>query len=52
MALAPILALTALIIDNPVHDLSRDFQIIRPTLPIIYLSILLFHTSEKYLRGQ
>lgn len=49
MALAPILALIA---DNPVRDLGRDFKAIRPVLPIITLSIVLFLRSEEYLRDR
>lgn len=49
MALAPIVAL---IVDNPVGDLSRDFKIIRPTLPIIGFSILLLLASEEHLRDR
>lgn len=49
MALAPILAL---IVDNPVRDLGRDFRIIRPTLSLISLSLVLFLVSEKYLRDR
>lgn len=49
MALTPILTL---MVDNPVGDFRKDFQIIRHTLPFVSLSILLFRNSEKYLRDQ